>query len=256
MHLCFVDESGTPAKPGSNNSRFFVIAGIIIPEQRWDRAAKQLHGTKIRWKYHGEMKWRFFSPGNNDKANPMVGWDQSDKDKLRDEVFAIITKDRSLQIIAGVCDAELAYTLPNVNDQSDIYFRTYKVVTERFQYYLQDITKESGNLFNGIIVADHRGRDDDKTIRDQHQRLINEEGAYTSTYLNMIEGLFLQPSHQSVGIQLADMVAGAIWRRWGASDPRWIEKLKASFRTSRSGRIDGFGIARFPKQGWTSHIVD
>lgn len=256
MHLCFVDESGTPAKPQSNNSRFFVIAGLIIPEQRWSRVAKQLQGLKTRWQYHGELKWRFFSPNNTDSQNPMLNWEIADRNAFRESVFSIITGDKSLQIIAGICDAELAYTLPNVNDQSDIYFRTYKVVTERFQYYLQDITKASGTMFHGLIVADHRGRDDDKTIRDQHQRLVEQEGAYTSSYLNMIEGLFLQPSHQSVGIQLADMIAGGIWRQWGANDARWIEILRPSFRKSSSGRIDGYGIARFPKQGWTAHIEE
>src|SRR5690606_4571137 len=100
-----------------------------------------------------------------------------------------------------------------VNTQDDIYFKTYKVVTERFQYFLQDVSRTSGRTTLGIIVADHRGKGDDQKMRQQHQRLVGTTNPYSSNYLNLIEGLFLAPSHMSVGIQFADMVAGAIWRR-------------------------------------------
>jgi hypothetical protein len=92
-------------------------------------------------------------------------------------------------------------------------------------------------------------------MRDQHQRLVGETREYTSNYMNLIEGLFLTPSHLSVGIQMADMVAGAIGRRFESNDPFWFDAIKPSFRTRADGTIDGFGIARFPKHGWTGPIV-
>jgi hypothetical protein len=254
MLLCFVDESGTPAKPGADRPRYFVIAGLIVPEERWHKVSAQLHGLKTRWAYRGELKWRYFSPSNTDDDNPMVGWDQDRKNALRADAFRIITGDKSIKIVAGVCDAALAYELPDVADQSDIYFGTYKVVTERFQYYLQDLKRESGTTFRGIIVADHRGRDDDKTFRLQHQRLVFHDGPNTSNYSLLVEGLFLAPSHMSVGVQLADLVAGAIWRRFDADDRRWFDVIKENLRTSSAGAIDGYGIARFPRRGWTGPV--
>jgi hypothetical protein len=136
MHLCFVDESGTPAKPGSGSPRFFVIAGLIIPEERWHTIAAKLHGLKTRKNYRGELKWRFFAPHNDDATNPMFGWTQAKKNDFRTEVFGIITSDKSVRIVAGVCEATAAYKMISVNEQEDIYFGTYKVVTERFQYLL------------------------------------------------------------------------------------------------------------------------
>ncbi|WP_421915394.1 DUF3800 domain-containing protein [Mesorhizobium sp.] len=47
MHLCFVDESGTPAKPGAQTPRYFVIAGLVIQEDRWHRASGMLQGLKL-----------------------------------------------------------------------------------------------------------------------------------------------------------------------------------------------------------------
>lgn len=65
----------------------------------------------------------------------------------------------------------------------------------------------------------------------------------------MIEGLFIAPSHLSVGIQFADMVAGAVLRAFRAQDKRFAAQTKPAFRTSPKGKIDGDGLVKFPK-GW------
>lgn len=256
MHLLFVDESGTPPKPGADNSTYFVIAGLVIPEDRWPGLRDKLIGLKRATGYRGELKWRFFAPNNSDDDNPMIGWEQSTKNALRDSVFKIITDTRSCRIIACASEGATAYGLGNVNNQEDLYFRTYKPVTERFQYFLQDVTRESGRDTYGIIVADHRGKGDDDSMRLRHERLIRETGKYTSDYANFIEGLFFSPSHLSIGIQLVDMVAGAIWRAQAHGDRTWYNRLRPSIRASRDGEIDGYGIVRFPKKGWKGAVLD
>ena len=255
MHLCFVDESGTPAKPGRDRPRYFVIGGLVIPEERWHGVRDQLIGLKSRMQYRGEVKWRFFAPNNKDASNPMLSWEFDRKEEFRRAIFKIVTETKSLRIIAGVCDAPLAYGLRNVNHQEDIYFRTYKVVTERFQYLLQDISRVSGRDTSGIVVADQRNGYQDQKMREQHERLVREASRYTSTYTYFIESIFFAPSHMSVGIQLVDMVAGAIWRYHEHGDSTWMDLIEPAFRTDPHGRIDGFGVARFPKRGWTGPTV-
>ena len=43
--------------------------------------------------------------------------------------------------------------------------------------------------------------------------MITDKENY-SQFNNLIEGLFIAPSHLSVGIQFADLVAGAIFRKY------------------------------------------
>lgn len=253
MHLLFVDESGTPPKAGGKG--YFVIAGIVIPEDRWKGMREKLVGLKRAEAYHGEVKWRYFAPNNSDPDNPMREWTVEKRNAFREKFFAIITATKSARLIACISECPTAYELGNVNSPDDLYFRTYKPVTERFQYLLQDITKTSGRDTMGLIVADHRGRGDDDKMRQQHERLVREDGRYTSTYANFIEGLFFSPSHMSVGIQLADMVAGAIWRAQSHNDATWFDVIKGSFRASPAGQVDGFGIARFPKKGWKGIVL-
>ena len=256
MYLLFVDESGTPPKPDSFGQNYFVIAGLVVPEDRWVGLNDKLSGLKRASAYFGEVKWRYFAPNNNDRDNPMADWDVERRNAFRNAVFAIITEIKSCKIIACVSEAPTAYGIGPVKSQSDLYFRTYKPVTERFQYLLQDITRTSGRDSYGLIVADHRGRGDDEQMRQQHERLVRESGQHTSNYANFIEGLFFSPSHMSVGIQLVDMIAGAIWRAQSHNDRTWYDRIRLSFRASPTGTIDGYGIARFPKAGWRGTILD
>ena len=256
MHLCFIDESGTPAKPDRQSPRFFIIAGLIIPEEQWYSIRHKLIGLKARKHYRGELKWRYFAPNNRDDNNPMREWGMDERNEFRSAVFNIITGQRSVKAVCGICDAPLAYRLINVNSQEDIYFRTYKAATERFQYFLQDVTRLSGRHVSGIIVADHRNRGEDNRMREQHEKLIRETNAYTSTYSNFIETIFFSPSHMSIGIQLSDMIAGAVWRRFEHDDATWFERVQPVLRRSPDGRVDGFGIARFPKRDWTGPVIE
>lgn len=257
MYLLFVDESGTPAKPGVEQPAFFVIAGVVIPEGRWHDLRQKIIGLKRRRRYRGELKWRFFAPSNSDKDNPMADWPKEDRDQMRRDVFDIIASSRSCKVLAVVSEAMGLYERPNVHNQADLYFETYKPITERFQYLLQDLQRDGGRNAYGLIIADHRGRGDDDSMRLRHERLVHEDGIYTSKYENLIEGLFFTPSHMSIGVQLADMVAGAIWRAIAKGDATHFETFRSAIRAHpTSAKIDGFGLVRVPKNNWKGPRLD
>ncbi|HEX2762244.1 MAG TPA: DUF3800 domain-containing protein [Allosphingosinicella sp.] len=250
MHLLFMDESGTPPKPGVDEPRYFVVAGVIIPEGTWHALRDGLMGLKIRHRVRGELKWRYFAPANDDARNPMRALSQAARDEIRSDVYKLLATNRTIRTIACVVSSAAAYDMASVNDQQDIYHLGYKGVTERFQYHLQDLSREIGRKQYGIVVADHRGSNDDKLLRQVHQKLLHSRGEFISTYGNLIEGLFLEPSHLSVGIQLADLAAGAVWRKFERSDETWFAKLEGSFRRSPAGAIEGYGLVKSPKAGW------
>jgi hypothetical protein len=250
MQILFLDESGTPPLPGQTSTKYFVLAGIIVPESVWPRLRDALFGMKIRLKIRGEIKWRYFAASNNDIRNPMRALDQSGRDAIRTEIYQIIVKEAAIRSLAAICSVEAAYKMTSVNGQQDIYNLTYKALTERFQYFLQDFSRATGRMEYGMIIGDHRGRDDDRKLRAHHQMLVHSTAAFTSTYKNIIESVLLQPSNMSVGIQLADIIAGAIWRKFERNDERWFELMKQSLRQSPHGKVDGFGLIKVPKAGW------
>jgi hypothetical protein len=250
MHILFLDESGTAPRPGDNYPAYFVVGGIIIPETSWHRMRDGLMGLKIRRQVRGEIKWRYFAPNNCEPRNPMRNMAQEDRDSLREEIYKLIGSEVAVRTIACVASREAAYAMPSVNSQADLYHGTFKPVTERFQYHLQDVGKVSGRKELGIIVGDHRAAGDDRRLRGHHEKLLHSSAAFTSKYENLIESLFLHPSNLSVGIQLADMVAGAVWRKFERKDDRFYKMLEPSLRTNRSGVVPGYGIVKFPTVGF------
>lgn len=249
MHLLFLDESGTPPAPTARRDRYFVIGGVIIPEESWHPVKDALLGMKARLGIRGELKWRYFAPGNDDASNPLRKMDARQRDTVRTEVYRIICEHKEIKSIACVASVEAAYKIGSVKTSDDLYQGTYKPVTERFQYYLQDASTSSHKQL-GIVVSDHRGPRDDKLLRRHHQKLLYSGSEFSSRYENLVESLFVQPSNMSVGVQLADMVAGAVWRKFEKGDSRFFDMAEASFRKSRSGTVEGFGLVKYPKDGW------
>jgi hypothetical protein len=253
MYLCFIDESGTPPNPGQvGRPPYFVIGGVIIHEDQWHGISDELRALKARdeFKVRGEIKWRYFGPENNDAKSPVKHLDQGARDAFRKAFFGIIAKRRAVKIIACVASVEAAYATDYVNTQEDLYQYTYKPISERFQYFLQDMERNVGSAQLGIMVADHRGKTQDDALRYQHHKFIEADAPVFSTYSNYIETIFLTPSHNSVGIQLADMVAGAVGRKFNSDDAHYYDQIEPSFRRSPAGKVEGFGLVKFPTQGW------
>lgn len=250
MHILFVDESGSPPEENKAASQpFFVLGGIVIPEDIWAKMANDLARLKTQYKINGEIKWRYFAPDKGGSPHALSHLSAADKESLRTELYQVIGKYKSVRLISIVTNTALAYQQNYIKTGDDIYWYSYKQLTERFQYYLQDLERTVGQKLNGIVVCDHRAPKDDTRLRELHHKLLNSEKGTISSYGNMIEGLFIAPSHLSIGIQFADMVAGAVFRAYKTEDKRFAEQIKASFRTSPAGKIEGYGLVKFPK-GW------
>lgn len=253
MHFCFIDESGTPPSPTPTKSNsYFVIGGIIMHESQWHGVASEVRQLCAKPKYaiNGEIKWRYFGAHSSDPQNSVAHLNQELRDAFRFDYFNILLRRKSLKIIACVASVAAAYRLPTITDAEKLYNHTYKPVSERFQYHLQGLSRTVGDTQLGLVVADHRGRKQDDGFRVNHSDMVDRENAYVSNYSNFVECIFLTPSHMSIGVQMADMVAGAIGRAFNQGDTQYFDMLKPAFRCKPNGSIDGYGLVKFPTRGW------
>ncbi len=246
MHFLFLDESGDLKMPIEGNRDYFVVGGVTIPAAQWHQIQKDFACVKNEFNVHGELKWRYF--GDRKGQHAISHLDIPEKEALRKKVFDIVNKYQSIKIMCCVTDIHHAcqkYSLKSIND---LYYYTYKPVTERFQYYLQDLSRTIGSAEPGLVVCDQQSCGmRDGLLRDLHQRLLQVEGQNTSKYENMVEGLMLAPSHHSVGVQLADIVVGAVGRFFNRKDDRWFQLLEPSWRRNpKTGKKEGWGLVRFP----------
>jgi hypothetical protein len=240
MYFLFLDESGTPPKPNKATDKYLVIGGVIIPAGAWHSVAKEY--KSIAAPARGEIKWKYFGTGN--KENTISHLSRIEKDRLRMAIFNLLI---SIKFICCVTSIEAAYRMPTIINQDDVYHLTYKAVTERFQYFLQDVQRATGEPQKGVVVCDHRMSDDDKKLRKRHHELLESDEAFTSAYDNFVETIFFSPSEVTIGLQLADMVAGAIHRSFQYGEHRFLEAIKPGFRSSPTGNIDSYGLVRMPK---------
>lgn len=243
MYLLFLDESGTPPNPDKARGKYLVIAGVIIPEGAWHGIAKDY--KKATKNVRGELKWKHF--GHSNKAPSIAHLTTEEKHKLRNDIFQTIIARKAVKLICCVTCIEAAYNRPSIHDQDDVYHLTYKGVTERFQYFLQDAARVTGQPQYGLVVCDHRMSHDDEKLRKRHHELLEGGEPFTSNYANIIETIFFSPSEASVGLQLADMVAGAVHRSFHNGEHRFAEMIRPSFRSSPSGQILGYGLVKMPK---------
>jgi len=249
MQLLFIDESGTPPPvEKTESSPFFVLGGVIIPDESWHALRDKMEQVKREFAVQGEIKWRnFFTPENRKKSkNSLEHLCNEEKDALRTRLFDTLVKSEFITTICVVVDTAAAYALAGVNSPDKLYERAYKKITERFQYYLQEVSTVAGKKVNGLVVCDHRNRDDDHRLREFHNNLLSGRHSACSNYRNLVEGVFIAPSHLSVGIQFADMVAGAVLRLVKNDDRRFYDRISRTFHTSEKGELDGYGLVWIP----------
>ena len=57
MQILFVDELGTPAPPNKqNDADYFVLGGLVVPEDFWSKLAGDLRRLKSHFRINGEIK--------------------------------------------------------------------------------------------------------------------------------------------------------------------------------------------------------
>jgi hypothetical protein len=102
----------------------------------------------------------------------------------------------------------------------------------------------------GLIVVDSRFREDDQRLRRSFADLTKDGTPYMQLP-RIIEGLFLGPSHHSIGLQCADLVVACTTaaERGGGQARGYLKKLLPRFAVHpATGELEGVGLKRFPDQ--------
>ncbi len=229
MHLLFLDESGRLDQGTS-----FALGGIAIRDTDWsllrDLWQETLRGAG--WPLDRELKWHGIRTG---EVPPALG----------DAVYAALARAPVtcfvcvLDIELGRSDAPEFFTTAEETYATGLMF-----LAERFQHHLQaedDV---------GLIVVDSRHREEDSRLR----RFFSDLQAGGTPYMKLgriVEGLFLGPSHYSIGLQCADLVvaATAAAERGVGQGRGYLRTLEPRFaRHPSTGSIDGVGLKRFPER--------
>jgi Protein of unknown function (DUF3800) len=202
MRIFFVDESGTADR---GDTKFLVLAGLILKCEEWPSLKSTFDEQKAEFGINPniEVKWRHVRhPGGHD--NPLRTLTDAERIRFGMQALSIVRAAKTARVIGVIIDKGAAYARPEIRTESDLYERAVTLAMERYQYHLR-----ASHDF-GMIVQDQRRPHQDLRLRAFYAALLTAGTRWTK-FPNIIEGVFLTPSHYSIGIQLVDFVAGAFY---------------------------------------------
>ena len=233
----FVDEAGTPPNKPEKERFTFLISGVILKIDDWPIIAKEFFNIKSKYQIlDKEIKWKYFSPAHED-----YGISKDKEQELRCELFSLLNQPEKLTAITVLCDNSKMFGKSYINDREDVYEICYKALLERFQYFLQE-----HNSY-GVVVCDARDGRSDNKLREKHKEMCYANSPFCSNLSRIVEGILITPSHFSIGVQLADLVAGSVLRYAKKKDCPVYSIVKNIFRKSTNGKLHGYGIVLIPK---------
>jgi hypothetical protein len=231
MHLLYIDESGSVADP---NQEYFVLAGVSIFETKthWveqtlntvaesfnaqDPWSIELHGSPMR---SGREGWK--AHALQDRLNGI--------DKVLQEAVAA-QHGRSLRLFGAVVKKSALVGVDPVE-------HAFEQLVSRFDLFLKRVYQKYDDPQRGLMILDKSSTE----MRIQNlAREFKYSGHTWGQTKNYAEVPVFLDSKASRLIQLADLVAYAIFRNFEHKDPRWFDIIKNCF-DAEGGVVHGLYV--------------
>lgn len=243
MYMLFVDESGTTRIPQTPNpdENYFAFGGVIIHSRQWRSALLEVETCRTRNRIPpGELKWRDLIRGEGVFAR----LSETDRLTFYGELFARLANNNLAIGIVVVVDKYHSYHRRSyINSPEDIYRRGFRYCLQRLLHFLAD--HPDGE--SALVVADKRQKDQDNKLQWHYHELMSAPYAWASgramTQIDrIVEGLMIQDSVKSLGLQVADLLVGGVLQRYKRADNRWYKLASPVLRRSPSGHVQGYGL--------------
>jgi hypothetical protein len=119
----------------------------------------------------------------------------------------------------------------------DLYAEMFEHLSSRFDLFLRRRYAENSPS-KGIIIADPHKPSLSEALRT-NQRIYQRKGHRWDVLYNLVETVFFIASHDSPGVQLADLASHAVWRLVTANDDAIARRIAPIFdRESLTSRIN------------------
>ena len=200
--LVFIDDSGDPGfKLHKGSSRIFVIA-LIVFDDELEAEKTSLSIKELRRKLKVSDKYEFkFNKTNR---------------KFRNNFFKTVNNFK-FRIRAIVVKKEIIYS-PHLKNYIENFYN----------YVIMQVLKHTGGkIKNAKLKFDKRG---ERVLRNQLRTYLSRE--LDNKNRKVFKDLKFVDSRQNTLVQLADMVAGAIFSSFSGKDKSYFEILK------KAGRVE------------------
>ena len=176
----YCDESGLEALSNKQAHAYTGIGGIWIPADQRTALKEGIGAIKSKYTIHGELKWQKVSPAYIDLYKEIVDF-FFNAGYIRFRVI-LVEAEKVDHIRFNSADAELGF---------------YKFYYQLLQHWIFD--------FNEYVVFADLKQDRNKGRLKELEKVL--DNANLTSDIKQVQGL---PSHESLGIQLADILTGMV----------------------------------------------
>ena len=257
IYYAFGDESGhyQMERSESNKRRYpyYLRATFLIRADDWKILNSEFLALKDNWGFSRdeEIKWDYIW---NVKHCRIKGT-EPDKDfkflieRFYDENSLIDFVENSLQLLNDLPFFQIIITITdnqicNPLHEKDILQTHLQKIMQRIQMELQS---DSENI--AVIFIDSINAKKNKTLSEAYSSIYHS-GDFIKEYSCIQDCLHFEESCQSVGIQLADYIAGIAMNRLRGLEESirlFNEYIFPNLRRSNEGNLMGFGVIDIPR---------
>jgi Protein of unknown function (DUF3800) len=228
MHLLYVDDSGSV---GNAQETHFVLGGVAVFERGIYHVIKALDdvvagfglaGSPHDIELHGNEMY-------NGRNKPWSSIKRPDREEMIKTALRVVSAQKSAVRLFGVAVIK-GHVAPR-----DPVEQAFEEICDRFNHYLRRSNNRNGDAQRGLVIMDESRHEQPLQALARHFRV---SGTRWGTLRNMAEVPLFVDSKASRLVQLADLVAYALWRKYEHQDGRFFDPL-IPFFDSEGGVIHG-----------------
>jgi len=231
---------------------YYIRATYLIKGSEWKILSNEFLSLKNSFNLpiDKEIKWSYlWSIRNYQNRNEPIP-SNSDFYFLRDIEYHLLIDfvENSLAILNKLSFVKIIYTVTFNNncpsiDKTHLYKMHLQEHMQRIEMELQNSEK---NLC--ILFFDPISREKNELLRNAYN-LLYFEGDFIEQYSHIKDSINFENSHHSVGIQIADYIAGVFsgfLKNYSKSKEIFKERIKPYIRKNFANDPFGFGIREVP----------
>ncbi len=226
MYLCYVDESGDPGPRGSSH---LVLTGAALFEGKWMALRQQLEFLIAKYwpavpRPH-EIHLAELRQGKGAFRSLTI----PQRNQLESELCAIAAGllSTELRVFTVIADKATWFARNPGKTGDDLYVELFEYLSSRFDLFLRRRNAE-GAPSKGIVIADPHKTQLSKALQSHHAASQVYGNRWSFIY-NLVETVFFLPSHESPGLQIADLFSYSVWRLVSAGDSKLAQPLADCF---------------------------
>ena len=230
MHLLYLDGSGSVQNP---NERYFILAGISVFERQiyhlMSEADQYVASLDIGPSHDAELHASYMAAG---RKAPWKGSVRKKRLEYIDGGLDLLKNahrgGRGPRAFAVAIDKQAV-------SPDDPVERAFEEICNRFDLYLRRLHNRENSKPRGLVVMDKSNYE--ATLQGLAKR-FREQGTRWGDLRNLAEVPLFVDSAASRLIQIADLLAWAVWRKYEQEDDRYFNRIAECF-DSEGGVIHG-----------------